>query len=129
MTGVGGSTPGQWAGVSGDVSFVDGPDGPIVVKRALPKLKVAADWFASPERSAVEAACLQVLAEVLGQDAVPRVLWVDREAHSFAMERLPERLIPWKARLLACDVEVHTARRVGQLLGQLHTRTRGRVDL
>src|SRR3982074_3744868 len=95
--------PPQCRGVSGDVSFVETPQGPIVVKRALPKLKVAADWFASPERSAVEAACLQVLADVLGQPAVPRVLWVDREAHAFAMERLPERLIPWKARLLRCD--------------------------
>src|SRR5437870_2263577 len=123
------SIPPQFAGVSGDVSFVDGPDGPIVVKRALPKLKVAADWFASPERSAVEAACLQVLAEVLGQDTVPRVLWVDREAHSFAMERLSERFIPWKARLLACDVNVQTAAQAGRLLGQLHTRTHNRPDL
>src|SRR5207302_4815331 len=117
------SIPPQFAGVSGDVAFVDGPDGPIVVKRALPKLKVAADWFASPERSAVEAACLRVLAEVLGQDAVPRVLWVDHESHSFAMARLPDRFMPWKARLLACDVDVHTASQVGRLLGQLHTRT------
>src|ERR1700682_117464 len=123
------SIPSQYAGVSGDVSFVDGPDGPMVVKRALPKLKVAADWFASPERSAVEAACLQVLAEVLGQDAVPRVLWVDRESHSFAMERLPDRLIPWKARLLACDVDTQTAHQAGRLLGQLHTRTHRRPEL
>ena len=121
--------PARWAGVSGDVSFVDGPDGPIVVKRALPKLKVAADWFASPERSAVEAACLQVLAEVLGQDTVPRVLWVDHATHSFAMERLPQRLIPWKARLLACDVNIQTAEKAGRLLGQLHARTQGRSDL
>src|SRR5712692_4739115 len=103
------SIPPQFAGVSGDVSFVDGPDGPIVVKRALPKLKVAADWIASPERSAVEAACLRVL----GQDSVPRVLWIDQESHSFAMERLPDRLIPWKARLLGCDVDVRTAEKAG----------------
>jgi aminoglycoside phosphotransferase (APT) family kinase protein len=121
--------PPQYAGVSGDVSFVDGPDGPIVVKRALPKLKVAADWFASPERSAVEAACLRVLAEVLGQPAVPRVLWIDQESHSFAMERLPDRLIPWKARLLACDVDIQTARQAGRLLGQLHRRTQRRPEL
>src|SRR6266567_3362750 len=121
--------PARYAGVSGDLSFVDGPDGPIVVKRALPKLKVAADWFASPERSAVEAACLRVLAEVLGQAAVPRVLWVDHAAHSFAMERLPERFIPWKARLLACDVNIQTAAQAGRLLGQLHTRTQARSDL
>lgn len=123
------SIPAHYAGVSGDVSFVDSPDGPIVVKRALPKLKVAADWFASPERSAVEAACLRVMADVLGQHAVPRVLWVDRESHSFAMERLPERLIPWKARLLACDVDVKTAQQAGRLLGQLHTRTHDRSEL
>src|ERR1700736_5022969 len=117
----------RYAGVSGEGSFVDGPDGPIVVKRALAKLKVAADWFASPERSAVEAACLQVLADVLGQQAVPRVLWVDTESHSFAMERLPERFVPWKARLLACDVDIRTATQAGRLLGQLHSRTHNRA--
>jgi aminoglycoside phosphotransferase (APT) family kinase protein len=116
-------------GVSGELTFLDGPDGPIVVKRALPKLKVAADWFASPERSAVEAACLRLLAEVLGQDCVPRVLWVDEQAHSFAMQRVPDHLVVWKARLLGCDVDPVTARRVGQLLGQMHTRTRGRADI
>jgi 5-methylthioribose kinase len=116
-------------GVSGELTFVDGPDGPIVIKRALPKLKVAADWFASPARSAVEAACLRVLAAVLGQECVPRVLWVDEQAHTFAMERLPDHLVVWKARLLDCDVDLATARRVGQLLGQMHTRTSGRLDL
>ncbi|MDQ6672907.1 MAG: aminoglycoside phosphotransferase family protein [Chloroflexota bacterium] len=121
-------TPGG-GGVSGELLFVDGPDGPIVVKRALPKLKVAADWFASPKRSAVEAACLRVLADVLGQDCVPRVLWVDEQAHSFAMQRLPDRYVVWKARLLRCDVDLTTAARVGQLLGQMHTRTSDRPDL
>jgi 5-methylthioribose kinase len=116
-------------GVSGELTFVDGPDGPTVIKRALPKLKVAADWFASPKRSAVEAACLRVLAEVLGQECVPRVLWVDEQAHTFGMQRLPEYLVVWKARLLGCDVDLATARRVGQLLGQMHTRTSGRADL
>ncbi len=117
------------AGVSGEVRFEDGPDGPIVVKHALAKLKVAADWFASPERNAVEAACLRTLADVLGQDSVPRVLWENREVHTFAMERLPTRLVPWKGRLLACDVDLSTAHRVGQLLGQMHARTAGRTEL
>ncbi len=116
-------------GVSGELTFVDGPDGPVVVKRALPKLKVAADWFASPKRSAVEAACLEVLAEVLGQDCVPRVLWVDEHTHAFGMQRLPEHLVVWKTRLLRCDIDLATASRVGQLLGQMHSRTRKRPDL
>jgi aminoglycoside phosphotransferase (APT) family kinase protein len=116
-------------GVSGELTFVDGPDGPMVVKRALAKLKVAADWFASPERSAVEAACLRVLADVLGQACVPRVLWVDEQAHAFGMQRLPDHLVVWKSRLLGCDVDLSTARRVGQLLGQMHTRTHQRPDI
>jgi len=122
-------TLGTGGGVSGELTFLDGPDGPTVVKRALPKLKVAADWFASPKRSAVEAACLRVLADVLGQECVPRVLWVDEQAHAFGMQRLPDHLVVWKARLLSCDTDLTTARRVGQLLGQMHTRTSARADL
>jgi 5-methylthioribose kinase len=116
-------------GVSGEVRFVETPDGPIVVKQALGKLKVSADWFCSPERNAVEAACLRTLASVLGPECVPRVVWEDRASHTFAMQRLPVRLLPWKTRLLDCDVDLATARRVGSLLGQLHARTRGRTDL
>ncbi|MGI9149826.1 MAG: phosphotransferase family protein [Chloroflexota bacterium] len=122
------SVPGT-GGVSGELTFCDGPDGPTVVKRALPKLKVAADWFASPKRSAVEAACLRVLSEILGPGCVPRVLWVDEHAHAFGMQRLPDYLVVWKARLLGCDVDLRTANRVGQLLGQMHSRTSGRLDL
>ena len=116
-------------GVSGEIRFLDTADGPIVVKTALGKLKVAADWFCSPDRNAVEAFCLQTLAEVLGENCVPRVLWIDEPKHTFAMRRLPPRLVNWKSRLLACDVDLTTARRVGELLGQLHSRTSGRADL
>lgn len=117
------------SGVSGEVRFLDGPDGPIVVKQALGKLKVAADWFASPERNAVEASCLRTLADVLGPECVPRIVWEDRANHTFAMQRLPARLLPWKGRLLACEVDPRTAWRVGELLGQLHARTHGRADI
>src|SRR6202171_4189331 len=123
------TTPTDGGGVSGELTFVDGPDGPTVIKRALPKLKVAADWFASPKRSAGEAACLRVLGDGRGQASVPRVLWVDEQAHSFGMQRLPDHLVVWKARLLACDIDLATASRVGQLLGQMHRRTSGRADL
>lgn len=116
-------------GVSGELRFVDTPDGPIVVKTALGKLKVSADWFCSPERNSVEAACLRTLAEVLGPECVPVVLWEDPQRHTFAMQRLPARLENWKSRLLACDVNLATARRAGELLGQMHVRTSQRGDI
>src|ERR1051326_6133201 len=99
-----GTDPGG-GGVSGELRFVDGPDGPMVIKHALHKMKVAADWFANPQRSAVEAACLRLLADVLGPNCVPRVLWVDEQTHTFAMQRVPDQFIVWKSRLLSCDVD------------------------
>lgn len=42
-------------GVSGDVFRVDLASGPICIKRALPRLKVAAEWLAPVERIHSEA--------------------------------------------------------------------------
>ena len=46
-------------GVSSDIWRIDLPDGPICVKRALAKLRVAADWHAPVERNRYEAAWMQ----------------------------------------------------------------------
>jgi NAD(P)-dependent dehydrogenase (short-subunit alcohol dehydrogenase family) len=53
-------------GVSSDVFRVDLRGGPICVKAALDKLRVAADWRAPVERSANEAAYLRVVADLGG---------------------------------------------------------------
>lgn len=109
--------------------MVASADGPVVVKRALPRLRTVADWRSDPSRSSVEARCLSLLADLLEPGCVPRVLWVDEARHCFAMEKLPDELIPWKARLLACEVDDATAARVGAVLGQMHARTHGRADI
>ncbi|MFA7667547.1 MAG: aminoglycoside phosphotransferase family protein, partial [Burkholderiaceae bacterium] len=49
-------------GVSSDIWRVDGRLGPVCVKRALPKLKVAADWQAPVSRNAYEWAWLSFAA-------------------------------------------------------------------
>ena len=53
-------------GVASDIRIVSTPDGEVVVKTALAKLKVAADWFSDPARSATEVAALKVMAELMG---------------------------------------------------------------
>jgi 5-methylthioribose kinase len=116
-------------GVSGELEVVASADGEIVVKRALAKLRTAADWRSDPARSAVEADCLQVLGEILPRGTVPRVLWVDKTRHAFGMERLPAHLRPWKDRLLAGEIDMSTANRVGDLLGRIHSATAARSDL
>ena len=46
-------------GVSSDIWRIDAPSGPICVKRALAKLRVAADWRAPVERNLYEARWMQ----------------------------------------------------------------------
>ncbi len=116
-------------GVASDIRVVHTPDGEVVVKTALPKLKVAADWFSDPARSATEVAALEAMAALIGPDAVPRVLWSDPSRHCFAMARVDARLRNWKQELLAGRVDLGTAARVGELLGQLHGRSATRPDL
>ncbi|MBV9653067.1 MAG: aminoglycoside phosphotransferase family protein [Acetobacteraceae bacterium] len=116
-------------GVASAIELVDGPDGPFVVKQALSKLRVAADWRSDPARSAVEAAALEAMAGLLGEDAVPKVLWTDPARHRFAMALVPPRLRNWKRDLLAGHVDLRTAARAGELLGQLHARSAGNADL
>lgn len=116
-------------GVASDVTIVHGPDGPVVVKRALGKLKVAADWRSDPARSAVEVAALNVAAELLGDGATPRVIAVDAAANSFSMTLIDPRLRNWKTDLLAGRIDLRTARRAGELLSRWRLGSMRRSDL
>ncbi|MEO8115180.1 MAG: aminoglycoside phosphotransferase family protein [Phenylobacterium sp.] len=110
-------------GVSSDVFRVDLPRGPICVKRALARLKVAADWNAPLERSTYEAAWLRV-ARDLGGPVVPEVLAEDPENHLFAMTWFaPEHHPVWKAELAAGRVDAGFAGEVGRALARVHAAT------
>ncbi|WP_411288760.1 phosphotransferase family protein [Phenylobacterium sp.] len=110
-------------GVSSDVFCVDLPDGPICVKRALARLKVAADWRAPLERSTYEAAWLRVAATLDGP-IVPRVLAEDPARHVFAMTWFAPKDHPvWKAELAAGRVDTRFAARVGNALAKVHSGT------
>ena len=110
-------------GVSSDIRIVHSAQGSYVVKRALERLRVKADWFSDPVRSSIEVRGLQQLAALLGQAHVPKVLWADEVAHQFAMELIGNRFKNWKQELLRDNVDIVTARAAGRLLGPLHTRS------
>jgi 5-methylthioribose kinase len=117
-------------GVSCEVSLVREASGrEMVVKQPLPRLKVAADWRSNPERYEVEVRALRALRELLGEKAVPAVLWVEEVHQRFAMERIESRFRNWKAELLSGRVELTTAAKAGELLGLLHSRSATRSDL
>lgn len=116
-------------GVASDVRIVYGCDGPVVVKQALGKLKVAADWRSNPARSAVEVAALEVAAELIDPASVPRVLAVDQDANSFTMNLVEPRFRNWKTELLAGRLDARTAARAGEMLAKWHAGSALRPDL
>ena len=106
-------------GVSNDVLMVRTAQGAFVVKRALPRLRVAEVWEASAERSYTEAAALR-WAHGVAPDAVPRVVTVDRENNVLVIELAPAGYGDWKQQLLAGDVRADVGTRLGALLARWH---------
>ena len=116
-------------GVSSDVFRADLPSGAVCVKRALPKLKVAADWRAPIERNRWEVEWMRVVGAIVPA-AVPRILGEDRETGCFAMAFLaPDRYPVWKAQLQAGVVDCATAAAVGDALGRIHAATADRSEI
>lgn len=113
-------------GVSSDIWRIDLPGRSVCVKRALPKLRVGADWFAPVSRNRYEWEWLQLAAAIV-PGAVPRPLAHDDELGLFAMEFLPPERYPlWKRQLLDGKVDPATAAQVGRLLAAIQNATAGR---
>lgn len=101
-------------GVASDIWLVEARQRVFVVKRALAKLKVAADWRAPLSRNAAEAAWLRQAGRAV-PSAAPAILAEDREAGLFAMTYLPPDAYPvWKARLRRGDADPAFAGAVGR---------------
>lgn len=116
-------------GVSSDIIRVDAGGRAFCVKRALPKLKVAADWYAPVARNHSEAEWLRVAAAI-EPDAVPRLLGEDPGTGMFAMEWLPPADYPvWKAELAGGRIDAAFAAEVGRRIGRIHAATAGRADM
>lgn len=116
-------------GVSSDIWRVELSSGPVCVKRALPKLKVDADWRVPVERNSYEVAWMR-FADAVCPGAAPPVLGEDRQSRAFAMACLePDRYPLWKSQLLAGEVSAGFARRVGRVLGRIHAASADRDDV
>jgi len=116
-------------GVSSDIYRAELPSGVVCVKRALPRLKVAADWRAPVERNRYEVEWMRTAAAIV-PDCVPAILGEDREAGAFAMAWLPpERYPVWKTLLADGRGTSAMAGQVGATLGRLHAATADRPDI
>jgi aminoglycoside phosphotransferase (APT) family kinase protein len=110
-------------GVSSDIYRVELAGGPVCVKRALDKLKVAADWRAPVERNRFEVEWMRVAGSVVPQ-AVPVVIAEDATGGAFAMSWLDPNSFPvWKAQLRDGQIETRTAAAVGRVAAAIHNAT------
>ena len=107
-------------GVSCDVWKVETPSGPIVVKRPLPQLRVAAEWLAPVERGTSEVRWLK-RARGVDPRIVPEVL-AELPGHAFAMRFLPGCPV-WKDELMAGRIDAGFAAQVGQGIAAVHAAT------
>ncbi|HIC29714.1 MAG TPA: aminoglycoside phosphotransferase family protein, partial [Rhodospirillales bacterium] len=116
-------------GVASDIWLVHLRRGPVCVKRALAKLKVAQDWRASVDRNTFEAAWLETAARIV-PGAAPRVLAHDADAGMFALEYLdPAHFKSWKDELLDGRAIPAFSAEVGWRLGRIHSATAGDGDI
>ena len=108
-------------GVSSDIFRVDLTGGPICVKRALARLRVAAEWYAPVERNAAEVAWMRT-AGAIAPGAVPEIMGEDRAGQMFAMAFLDPGDFPvWKDELRDGAIDPVAAREVGERLARIQS--------
>lgn len=99
----------------------------MVLKQSLPKLRVAVDWFSSPERIHREALALRWFQQLGPAGAFTRFYFEDAQEHLLAMEAVPQPHSNWKTMLLAGDLDLAHVRRFGELLAALHRNSASRA--
>ncbi len=116
-------------GVSSDIWRIDTARGPLCAKRALPRLRVAADWRAPIERNLYEARWMRVANEAV-PGCAPQVIGQHPALGVLVMNYLPPsdyRL--WKLLLRDGHADTATARSVGSALARIHAYSAARPDL
>jgi aminoglycoside phosphotransferase (APT) family kinase protein len=110
-------------GVSSEIWRIDLPSGPVCVKRALPKLRVAADWRAPVTRNLYEARWMR-RANTAVPGAAPALLGQDEATGALAMQYLPPHEHPlWKNQLRDGCADPAFATRVAHSLVSIHAVT------
>lgn len=116
-------------GVSSDIWRIDTARGRVCAKRALSKLRVAADWRAPIERNLYEARWMQV-AQQAAPGSTARVLGQHPRLGVLVMSYLePSQYVLWKEALRDGHADVDTARSVGRMLARIHAWSAARPEL
>ncbi len=114
-------------GVSCDIYLVEDGSDRFVVKRALEKLRVAADWFVDIRRNRTEWEYIRYVSQFL-PDAMPRLRQCSATDNYFAMEYFNGKFSNWKQMLLAGQARIEDAARAGGILARIHQHSQGDAE-
>ena len=93
-----------------------------VLKQALPKLRVAVDWFSDPRRIGREALGLKHLAEIAPPGTITPLVFEDPDNNLLAMRAVPQPHENWKSVLLAGRIHPDHVHQFATLLATIHRR-------
>lgn len=108
-------------GVSNVVLAVSGEGKELVLKQALPALKVKATWVVEQRRALVEAKAIAVLSPITPLN-VPQLYDIDADRFVLVIERIPDTT-NWKEDLLEGVIRPEIAASLGTILGTWHQTT------
>ena len=109
-------------GVSGTVALVETDKALLLVKQALAKLRVKADWACDVRRIEVEHRALTVYAAIV-PEFVPRPVMYDEKNCIMIREAAPARCDTWKRDLLAAQINPRIACSAIDALAKVHEYT------
>lgn len=104
-------------GVSNTVVLVEDGAQRVVLKQALPRLRVRDEWLADRARVLREWEVISALGAVLPKRRLPELLFCDAGNFLYAMRAAPAGSEDWKTMLLAGRCDSATARQAGATLG------------
>ena len=91
-----------------------------VIKQALEKLDVAADWFSDVERIHREHQVMQQIDLVVPNSKIPKVLHVDYKNHVYMMTFVRDASETWKSQMMRGIFNPESAKNAAKLLSQIH---------
>jgi aminoglycoside phosphotransferase (APT) family kinase protein len=111
-------------GVSNKTVLVEPTDSkPFVIKQALGKLRVAADWHCDPARIHREAQALRYLPALTPAGTITPLFFEDTVEHVISMEAVPAAHENWKTMLLSRGPKPEHIVQFAEVLAAIHRRS------